>query len=64
MKKVVLINHSDVKGGASVVTFRLMMALSRAGVDARMVVTDKATANLRVAQATPQWRHELAFLRE
>ena len=64
MKKVVLINHSDVKGGASVVSFRLMMALSRAGVDARMLVVHKATDNLRVAQAAPAWRHEAAFLAE
>ena len=64
MKKVVLINHSDVKGGASVVSFRLMMALSRAGVDARMLVVHQATDNLRVAQAAPAWRHEAAFLAE
>lgn len=43
MKKVVLINHSDTRGGASVVTYRLMQALSRAGVDARMIVMHKGT---------------------
>lgn len=36
--KVTLLSHSDTLGGASVVTFRLMQALRRAGVDARMIV--------------------------
>ncbi len=36
--KVVLINHSDCRGGASVVTARLAQALRAAGVDARMIV--------------------------
>ncbi len=36
--KVTLISHSDALGGASIVTFRLMQALRRAGVDARMLV--------------------------
>ncbi len=39
--KVVLINHSDVKGGAAVVSLRLIRALNEAGVDARMLVTER-----------------------
>ena len=37
--KVVLINHSDTLGGASVVTARLASALRAEGVDARMLET-------------------------
>ena len=64
MKKVVLINHSDTRGGASVVTYRLMQALSRAGVDARMIVMHKGTDSLRVAQAASPNRTRLSFLAE
>ncbi len=39
--KVVLINHSDTRGGASVVTSRLAEALRREGVDARMLVVHR-----------------------
>ncbi len=40
--KVVLINHSDTAGGASVVTSRLAAAMRRCGVDARMIVTSRS----------------------
>ncbi|MBD5277150.1 MAG: glycosyltransferase [Bacteroides sp.] len=36
--KVTVINHSDSRGGASVVSMRLVRALREAGVDARMIV--------------------------
>ncbi len=42
-KKVVLVNHSDTLGGAAIVTFRLLQALRRIGVDARMVVYTKTS---------------------
>ena len=41
--KLVLINHSDTIGGASVVTYRLLKALQAEGVDASMLVVHKAT---------------------
>lgn len=41
--KVCLINHSDSKGGASVVTMRLTEALRAAGHDARLLVVDRTT---------------------
>lgn len=64
MKKIVIINHSDTRGGASVVSYRLMNALCRLGLDARMVVMHSATANPRVVTAAPQWRERLSFLAE
>lgn len=62
--KVVLINHSDTLGGASVVTFRLMEALRREGVDARMLVVSKRSDSPWVEQAAPHWRARLPFLAE
>lgn len=50
-KKVVLVNHSDTLGGASVVTFRLMQALRRQGVDARMLVYTKTSDEPMVSVA-------------
>jgi glycosyltransferase involved in cell wall biosynthesis len=64
MLRFVLINHSDSRGGASVVTYRLMNALSAAGVDARMIVMHKDTDNLRVDQAGPKWLKKATFLAE
>lgn len=62
--KVVFVNHSDTKGGASVVTVRLMRALCDLGVDARMLVTHKATDDDRVAVLEPPIRRKAAFVAE
>lgn len=48
-RKVVLVNHSDTLGEGSVATFRLMQALRREGVDARMVVYTKRSAEANVS---------------
>ena len=44
--KVTLVNHSDIVGGASVVSLRLLEALRAQGVDARMIV-NKASGQKR-----------------
>lgn len=62
--KVTLINHSDSLGGASTVTFRLMHALREAGVDARMLVTHKATDSPYVHVAASRRRARIPFLAE
>ncbi len=41
----VIINHSDSRGGASVVSLRLLEALCAAGHDATMLVAHKAGDN-------------------
>jgi glycosyltransferase involved in cell wall biosynthesis len=64
MKKIVLINHSDSRGGASVVTYRLMNALCSAGIDARMIVMHKDTDSLRVDSVGGGMRAKAAFLAE
>lgn len=43
--RIVLVNHSDSAGGASVVSFRLMEAMRRLGADARMLVSSRTTAD-------------------
>lgn len=62
--KVVLINHSDIRGGASVVSMRLLKALGASGIDARMIVREKSTDSLRVDAVTPRWRAKACFLAE
>ena len=61
---VVIINHSDTRGGASVVSLRLLNALRDAGVDAHMLVVHKASDNPAVVQVGPAWRAKAAFLAE
>jgi len=41
MMNVVIVNRSDTQGGAAIVSLRLLHALKRAGVDARMLVIDR-----------------------
>lgn len=62
--KITLINHSDTRGGASVVSYRLMEAMCRLGADARMVVMHKGTADARVACAGDSLRARASFLAE
>ena len=62
--KVTLINHSDVLGGASTVTFRLMEALTAAGVDARMLVVHDGSGDPRVFKAASKLRTKVPFLEE
>lgn len=64
MKRIVLINHSDTRGGASVVTYRLMNALCALGIDARMVVVHKETDNPRVDTAASAGAARLPFIAE
>ncbi len=62
--KVVLINHSDSLGGASVVTTRLMHALRARGVDARMLVTSATSGSGFVETAASPHRAKIPFLAE
>ena len=62
--KVVLVNHSDSLGGASVVTYRLMNALRDAGVDARMVVYTKTLPDENISVISNRFRRGTKFLAE
>lgn len=62
--KVALLCKSDSTGGAAVVTFRLMNALRRKGIDARMIVTEKKTDSQWVIEAASKNSVRLPFIAE
>lgn len=62
--KVTLISHSDMLGGAAVVTFRLMNALRREGINARMVVFTKVSDSENVSVVSTRSLRSFAFMLE
>lgn len=62
--KVVIINKSDSRGGAAVVSWRLMHALRDKGVEVSMLVAEKTTDDPDVHPAGPRKALRRAFLRE
>lgn len=62
--KVTIINHSDSKGGASVVSLRLMRALRAEGIDARMLVMHKGTDDRHVHAVDEKMMAKATFLAE
>lgn len=64
LKKVTLISHSDTLGGAAIVTYRLMQALRRKGLDARMVVFIKNSEDKDIVTACGRNMRTVRFLYE
>ena len=62
--KVVIINHSDMQGGAAIVSLRLVHALNEAGVDARMLVIDKQSQDPQVGVMGSKLGNKWRFLAE
>lgn len=62
--KVAIVSHSDLLGGAAVVSFRLMEALRRHGVDAQMVVYSKQSDDSNVHIIGSRWIRGVKFLSE
>lgn len=62
--KVLIINTSERIGGAAIAAYRLMKALKKNGVKARMLVRDKQTDHLTVVSVGSNWAHTLRFLWE
>lgn len=62
--RVTFISHSDTLGGAAIVTYRLMRALRREGVDARMVVYTKCTDDPDVCVIGSRFTRGVRFLAE
>lgn len=62
--KICIINHSDTRGGASVVSRRLMHAFRDLGHDATMLVTHRESDDPYVFQAASSMRAKLPFLAE
>ena len=48
--KVLLVSTSDMAGGGAIAAFRLMEALNNNGVKAKMLVRDKLSSSVTVAQ--------------
>jgi len=63
-KRLIFISKSDLRGGAAIVTYRLVVALRRAGHDAQMLVCEKLSDSdfVRVCASPIKIKYE--FLRE
>lgn len=62
--RVTFVSHSDLIGGASVVTFRLMNALRALGVDARMIVYTKISDSPYVDTLSSRFMRGFKFMAE
>ncbi len=62
--KIAIVCKSDLRGGAAVVSYRLMKALREQGADARMVVCEKLSADPHVIPAGGFWDIKRNFLAE
>lgn len=62
--RLTFLSRSDMRGGAAVVTYRLVEALRAAGVDARMLVCEKMSKSDFVMVCAPLRKIEWAFLKE
>lgn len=62
--KVVFLSRSDLRGGAAIVTYRLMQAMRENGVDARMLVCEKLSDSSYVDYCAPKWEIQYSFLKE
>lgn len=62
--KITLVNHSDCRGGASVVTARLAKALADLGCNVTLLVVNKETNLPFAVQAVHRWRAKIPFFAE
>lgn len=62
--KIAVVNHSDTRGGASVVSLRLTDALRAAGHEAVMLTVHGASGNPAVTVAAPALRRRIPFIKE
>ncbi len=62
--KITFLCRSDLRGGAAIVTYRLMLAMREAGIDARMLVCEKLSNSPYVDYCAPKWKIQYAFLKE
>ncbi|MBR5062142.1 MAG: glycosyltransferase family 4 protein [Prevotella sp.] len=62
--RVLIVNTSEKTGGAAVAAHRLLEALNKNGVKAKMLVRDKASDQLTVVALSGGWRQRWNFLWE
>ena len=63
-RKLTFISRSDLRGGAAIVTYRLVEALRAQGTDARMLVCEKLSDSDFVERCAPGLMINYAFLKE
>lgn len=61
---MIFLSRSDLRGGAAIVTYRLMMAMRELGIDARMLVCEKLSDSPYVEYCAPKWKIQYSFLKE
>lgn len=59
--KILIVNTSDIHGGAAIAAFRLMNALNTNGENAKMLVRDKFSENENVIQVGGKLKNRLNF---
>lgn len=62
--RVLIVNTSEMTGGAAIAARRLMEALKNNGIKAKMLVRDKCTDQISVVALQPSWTHRLKFVWE
>ncbi len=62
--RLTFLSRSDIRGGAAVVTYRLVEALRARGVDARMLVCEKLSKSDFVKVCAPFRKIQYSFLKE
>lgn len=62
--KLLFISRSDMRGGAAVVTYRLVLALRELGMDARMLVCDKMSKASFVEVCAPMRKMQYHYFKE
>ena len=62
--KVAIINRSDRRGGAAMVSYRLMESLREAGIDARMIVMENLSSSPEVISVGAKMSDKIPFLAE
>lgn len=62
--RILIVNTSDTGGGAAIAARRLFGSLDKAGIDTRMLVLHKTSAEDKVLSAGGRWRKKAAFVWE
>lgn len=62
--KILLVNTSDLRGGAAIASYRLMNALNESGVSAKMLVEEKISKNNNVIQIGSSLQQKWGFYSE
>lgn len=62
--KVLLINTSEITGGAAIAASRLMNSLNICGIDAKMLVLHKSSQSAKVINIGKPWQKKCTFISE